>query len=59
LTLYVTPVFYIWMDRLQKRLGRRRGEGRPSAPPLAEPERPGAREEEAVPATAALRSVET
>jgi HAE1 family hydrophobic/amphiphilic exporter-1 len=55
LTLYVTPVFYIWMDRLQKRLARRKGSGRPSAPPLVEPERVRAREEEPVPATAALR----
>ncbi len=55
LTLYVTPVFYIWMDRLQKRLARRKGSGRPSAPPLVEPERVRAREEESVPATAALR----
>jgi len=61
LTLYVTPVFYIWMDRLQKRLRRRKGEGRPSAPALAEPEpeRVRAREEEAPAATAALRSAES
>ena len=25
LTLYVTPVFYVYMDRLQQRLNRRRG----------------------------------
>ena len=51
----MTPVFYIYMDRLQKRLARRKGSGRPSAPPLVEPERARAREEEPVPATAALR----
>jgi len=52
LTLYVTPVFYIVMDGLQKRLGRRRGRGEkvePSAVPTPEPA------EEPVPAAATLR----
>jgi HAE1 family hydrophobic/amphiphilic exporter-1 len=54
LTLYVTPVFYIYMDKLQKRLdrkrGRKRGEtrGEPVAPAREEP----------VPATAALRTIQ-
>jgi HAE1 family hydrophobic/amphiphilic exporter-1 len=52
LTLYVTPVFYIYMDKLQKRLdrkkGRKRGERR------GEPATPVERAEP-VPATAALR----
>jgi HAE1 family hydrophobic/amphiphilic exporter-1 len=53
LTLYVTPVFYIVMDRLQQRLRRRRGrgekvepKGRPAPAPAEEP----------VPATATLRA---
>ncbi len=52
LTLYVTPVFYIVMDRLQKRLGRgrRKGEGEPQ-----QVETEPARELEPEPATAALR----
>jgi HAE1 family hydrophobic/amphiphilic exporter-1 len=56
LTLYVTPVFYIYMDKLQKRLNRTRGRKRgergdePAAP---------APHEEPVPATAALRVSET
>ncbi len=37
LTLYVTPVFYVWFDRLRG-LGRRRG----SAPGVAEPDRSAA-----------------
>jgi HAE1 family hydrophobic/amphiphilic exporter-1 len=51
-TLYVTPVFYIYMDKLQQRINRRKGGG----------ERPAARRdaevverEEPVPASAALR----
>jgi HAE1 family hydrophobic/amphiphilic exporter-1 len=52
LTLYVTPVFYIMMDRLQQRLGRRRGRGG-KAEPTVRPE-PAPAEEE-VPATASLR----
>ncbi|MBP1634959.1 MAG: acriflavin resistance protein [Acidobacteria bacterium] len=38
LTLYVTPVFYIYMEQLQDRLARRRSESR--APARAEPEAP-------------------
>ncbi len=51
LTLYVTPVFYIYMDRLQQRLGRGRGPRREE--PVA-PE-PQIEHEEPVPATAAFR----
>ncbi len=56
LTLYVTPVFYIVMDRFQQRFdrrkGRKRGAGETTSPRHAEPaEQP----EEPVPATAALR----
>jgi HAE1 family hydrophobic/amphiphilic exporter-1 len=57
LTLYVTPVFYVYMDRLQQRLRRRKGKGRPEPSELAEPIR--LREEEPAPATVALRSVES
>jgi HAE1 family hydrophobic/amphiphilic exporter-1 len=52
LTLYVTPVFYIVMDGLQKRFGRRRGRGEKVEPPTR-PEPVAA--EEQVPATASLR----
>jgi HAE1 family hydrophobic/amphiphilic exporter-1 len=56
LTLYVTPVFYIVMDRFQQRFDRRKGRKRGSdetpAPRHAEPAQP---QEEPVPATAALR----
>ena len=50
LTLYVTPVFYISMDRLQQRFGRKKGKGqKPEAlaasPPRVEP----------APAAAAMR----
>ena len=52
LTLYVTPVFYIYMDKLQRKLrrGRQSGEGEPAH---AKPELACAREPE--PATAAMR----
>ena len=55
LTLYVTPVFYVYMDRLQQRLNRRRGpkRGEPVAP--IQPASPATEESERVPATAALR----
>jgi HAE1 family hydrophobic/amphiphilic exporter-1 len=55
LTLYVTPVFYVYMDRLQQRLGKGRKGRRPpvpveeAAPEPLEPRRPAA---------AALRSIE-
>jgi HAE1 family hydrophobic/amphiphilic exporter-1 len=50
LTLYVTPVFYISMDRLQQRFGRRKGKGqKPEA--LAAP----APRVEPAPAAAAMR----
>jgi hydrophobic/amphiphilic exporter-1 (mainly G- bacteria), HAE1 family len=53
LTLYVTPVFYVYMDRLQQRLGR--GKGRPQEEPTVEVGKPL---EPRRPAAAALRSVE-
>ncbi len=56
LTLYVTPVFYVYMDRLQRRLGRKRGRG------TGEPARPEVlpvREEEQEHATVAFRTVES
>ncbi len=48
LTLYVTPVFYVYMDRLQQRLNRRRGpkRGEPavaSQPPATEEASSGSR----------------
>ncbi len=52
LTLYVTPVFYIVMDRLQQRLRRRRGRGERVEPT---PRPAPASAEEPVPATATLR----
>jgi HAE1 family hydrophobic/amphiphilic exporter-1 len=58
LTLFVTPVFYVVMDRFQRRLRRGKGEGRPAPEKRAEPGR--VEEEEPAPAaTAALRSVES
>jgi HAE1 family hydrophobic/amphiphilic exporter-1 len=47
LTLYVTPVFYISMDRLQQRFGRGKGK----KPEVQSP----AAVEEKVPAAAAMR----
>jgi len=38
LTLYVTPVFYIYMEKLQERLARRKAALRPVEPRL-EPQR--------------------
>jgi HAE1 family hydrophobic/amphiphilic exporter-1 len=52
LTLYVTPVFYIVMDRLQQRL--RRGKGRGQKPQPVDRAVP-VETEETVPAAAALR----
>ena len=52
LTLYVTPVFYIVMDRLQQRLRRRRGRGERVEPTTRPAPAPA---EESVPATATLR----
>ena len=52
LTLYVTPVFYIYMDRLQQRLGRGRGPRRREEPVIPAPQ---VEHEEPVPATAAFR----
>ena len=52
LTLYVTPVFYIYMDRLQQRVGRKRGprRGEPAVAATPVPE-----SAEPVSATAAFR----
>jgi HAE1 family hydrophobic/amphiphilic exporter-1 len=50
LTLYVTPVFYVYMDRLQQRLGRGRGPRRREEPVVPAPP---VEHEEPVPATAA------
>ena len=54
LTLYVTPVFYVYMDRLQQRLNRRRGPKR-GEPVASEPAPQTTEEIERVPATAAFR----
>ena len=51
LTLYVTPVFYVYMDRIQQRLSRKRGPRR-EEPVTPEPQ---IEHEEPVPATAAFR----
>ncbi len=53
LTLYVTPVFYVFMDRLQQRLGR--GLGKTEGPAARLEEETKLDVEEAVPATAAFR----
>jgi HAE1 family hydrophobic/amphiphilic exporter-1 len=53
LTLYVTPVFYVYMDRLQQRLGRRKGPKR--GEPVVTPAPPTTEDAERVPATAAFR----
>jgi hydrophobic/amphiphilic exporter-1 (mainly G- bacteria), HAE1 family len=52
LTLYVTPIFYIYMERLRERAGRRRDRPKRSADaPVEEP----APREERVPAAAAMK----
>ncbi|HYR46574.1 MAG TPA: efflux RND transporter permease subunit, partial [Thermoanaerobaculia bacterium] len=53
LTLYVTPVFYVYIDQLRKRLGKHPHEKGPRIEP--ERESPVSREEEPVAAGAALR----
>jgi len=57
LTLYVTPVFYVYIDQLQKRLGKHKHKHPHEQGPRVEPERESAvsGEEEAVAAGAALR----
>jgi len=50
-TLYVTPVFYITMDRLQQRLGHHRGKGETPARHGV----PSLEAEEPIPAAASLR----
>ena len=54
LTLYVTPVFYIVMDRFQQRLSRRKGRGKGERPRAERGEAPVEAQEPA-PAAAALR----
>jgi HAE1 family hydrophobic/amphiphilic exporter-1 len=53
LTLYVTPVFFLYMEDLSEWISRRRGRGRRQPEPVVEP-RPVEREER-VPAAAAMR----
>jgi HAE1 family hydrophobic/amphiphilic exporter-1 len=55
LTLFVTPVFFTYMEQFREWLGRRRGKGRPERE-MVEPQAPE-REEERIPAAAAMRSV--
>ena len=56
LTLYVTPVFYILMDRLQPKAGRKKDAGeKPDRPRDV----PAIEKEESIPAAAALRSAQT
>jgi len=55
LTLFVTPVFFTYMEQFREWLGRRRGKGRPMAE-VVEPRAPE-REEERIPAAAAMRSI--
>jgi HAE1 family hydrophobic/amphiphilic exporter-1 len=52
LTLYVTPVFYIYMDKLQRRLSRG---GKAQGPERLAPSPESRSDEEPVPASAALR----
>ncbi len=54
LTLYVTPVFYIIMDRLRQRLERRRGKG-PGLPEESRQAGPAEALEERTPAAAGMR----
>jgi hydrophobic/amphiphilic exporter-1 (mainly G- bacteria), HAE1 family len=54
LTLYVTPIFYVYIDRLQQKLRRRPGGQEPRIEPERELPVPQEQEEE-VPAGAALR----
>ena len=35
LTLYVTPVFFLYMEQLRSWVGRKRGKGRPAEAPAA------------------------
>jgi HAE1 family hydrophobic/amphiphilic exporter-1 len=55
LTLFVTPVVFTYMEQFRAWLGRRRGKGRPARE--AAETRPPEREEEPIPAAAAMRSV--
>ncbi|HEX9149036.1 MAG TPA: efflux RND transporter permease subunit, partial [Thermoanaerobaculia bacterium] len=53
LTLFVTPVFFTYMEQFRERFGRRRGRGRPAKEAI---ETRAPAEEERVPAAAAMRS---
>jgi HAE1 family hydrophobic/amphiphilic exporter-1 len=56
LTLYVTPVFYVYMERLRSKFSRRPGTGRGERAPIVEvAAEPPAETVEKVPARAALR----
>jgi HAE1 family hydrophobic/amphiphilic exporter-1 len=55
LTLFVTPVFFTYMEEFREWLGRRPGKGRPAGE-VVEPRAPEP-EEERIPAAAAMRSV--
>jgi HAE1 family hydrophobic/amphiphilic exporter-1 len=56
-TLYVTPVFYIYMDRFQQKLRSRKGKGTDEGErPEARREAPATENEEPVPAAASRRS---
>ncbi|HMA17730.1 MAG TPA: efflux RND transporter permease subunit [Thermoanaerobaculia bacterium] len=53
LTLFVTPVFFTYMEQFRERLGRRPGRGRPADEAF---ETADSVDEERIPATAAMRS---
>ena len=54
LTLYVTPVFFLYMEQLRSWVGRKRGKGRPEEAPAAARAPEG--QDERIPAAAAMRS---
>jgi hydrophobic/amphiphilic exporter-1 (mainly G- bacteria), HAE1 family len=55
LTLFVTPVVFVYMEQFREWLGRRRGKG--GLPKEVVEPRPPARDEERIPAAAAMRSM--
>jgi HAE1 family hydrophobic/amphiphilic exporter-1 len=55
LTLYVTPVFYVYMDRLQRRFGKKRSPGAPPASKQPSEDLVQAPTEEQVPVGAAFQ----
>jgi HAE1 family hydrophobic/amphiphilic exporter-1 len=57
LTLFVTPVFFVYMEQFREWIDRRSGKGRPK--PEAEEPRAPEREEERIPAAASMRSATT